>query len=69
MQIVEPGTAAAIRGSPRRADEHPDLVVFDADSHTMRPVRDPVAALVNRAETRDIRAVVHEGRVVYGRLQ
>jgi cytosine/adenosine deaminase-related metal-dependent hydrolase len=45
-----------------------DVVVFDARSPNLRPVRDPVATLVNRAEARDIVAVLREGRVVYGRL-
>lgn len=45
-----------------------DLVVFDAESRNLRPVRDPVATIVNRASVRDIRAVLHEGRVVHGRL-
>lgn len=45
-----------------------DVVVFDARSPNLRPVRDPVATLVNRAEARDIAAVLREGRVVYGRL-
>jgi cytosine/adenosine deaminase-related metal-dependent hydrolase len=45
-----------------------DMVVFDADSPNLRPVRDPVATLVNRADTRDITAVLREGRVVHGRL-
>ena len=45
-----------------------DLVVFDARSANLRPVRDPVATLVNRADGRDVAAVVREGRVVHGRL-
>ena len=43
-------------------------VVFDARSANLRPVRDPVATLVNRADGRDVAAVVREGRVVHGRL-
>lgn len=43
-----------------------DLVLFDARSLNLRPVHDPVAALVSRAETRDIRAVFHRGRLAYG---
>jgi cytosine/adenosine deaminase-related metal-dependent hydrolase len=45
-----------------------DVVVFDATSPNLRPVRDPVATLVNRADARDIAAVLREGRVVHGRL-
>jgi cytosine/adenosine deaminase-related metal-dependent hydrolase len=45
-----------------------DVVVFDARSPNLRPVHDPVATLVNRAEVRDITAVLREGRVVCGRL-
>ena len=45
-----------------------DVVVFDAGSPNLRPVRDPVATLVNRADPRDIAAVLREGRVVHGRL-
>ena len=45
-----------------------DLVVFDARSTNLRPVHDPVATVVNRAEPRDIMAVLHEGRVVHGAL-
>lgn len=45
-----------------------DVVVFDARSANLRPVRDPVATLVNRADGRDVTAVVREGRVVHGRL-
>lgn len=45
-----------------------DLVVFDAESPNLRPVHDPVATIVSRAETRDIRAVFHAGRLVYGEL-
>jgi cytosine/adenosine deaminase-related metal-dependent hydrolase len=45
-----------------------DVVVFDARSANLRPVRDPVATLVNRADARDITAVLREGRVVHGRL-
>ena len=45
-----------------------DAVVFDAGSPNLRPVRDPVATLVNRADRHDIVAVLREGRVVYGRL-
>jgi cytosine/adenosine deaminase-related metal-dependent hydrolase len=45
-----------------------DVVVFDARSANLRPVRDPVATLVNRADSRDVAAVVREGRVVHGRL-
>ena len=45
-----------------------DAVVFDAESRNLKPVRDPVATLVNRAETRDIVAVLHEGRIVHGSL-
>lgn len=45
-----------------------DLVLFDARSLNLRPVHDPVAAIVNRAEPRDIRAVFHEGRLAYGAL-
>lgn len=45
-----------------------DVVVFDARSANLRPVRDPVATLVNRADGRDVAAVVREGRVVHGRL-
>lgn len=45
-----------------------DVLVFDARSPNLRPVRDPVATLVNRADARDIAAVLREGRVVHGRL-
>ena len=43
-----------------------DMVAFDAMSLNLRPVRDPVATLVNRAESRDIKAVFHEGVLVRG---
>lgn len=46
-----------------------DLVVFDARSANLRPVRDPVATIVHRAEPRDIKAVLHEGRVVHGAME
>jgi cytosine/adenosine deaminase-related metal-dependent hydrolase len=46
-----------------------DVVVFDAHSVNLRPVRDPVATLVNRADRHDIAAVLREGRIVYGRLE
>jgi cytosine/adenosine deaminase-related metal-dependent hydrolase len=49
-------------------DKLADVVVFDARSPNLRPVHDPVATLVNRAEARDIAAVLRQGRVVYGRL-
>ena len=45
-----------------------DVVVFDAGSPNLRPVRDPVATIVNRADSRDIAAVLREGRVAHGRL-
>jgi cytosine/adenosine deaminase-related metal-dependent hydrolase len=45
-----------------------DVVVFDRESRNLRSVRDPVATLVNRAEGRDIKAVIHEGRIVHGSL-
>jgi cytosine/adenosine deaminase-related metal-dependent hydrolase len=45
-----------------------DVVVFDARSPNLRPVRDPVATLVNRADARDIAAVLREGGIVHGRL-
>lgn len=50
------------------AGKRADLVVLDAQSSNLRPVHDPVATLVNRAEPRDIKAVLHEGRVVHGAL-
>jgi cytosine/adenosine deaminase-related metal-dependent hydrolase len=43
-----------------------DIVAFDSTSLNLRPVRDPVATLVNRAESRDIMAVFHEGALVRG---
>jgi cytosine/adenosine deaminase-related metal-dependent hydrolase len=45
-----------------------DVVVFDARGPNLRPVRDPVATLVNRADGRDVAAVLREGRVVHGHL-
>jgi cytosine/adenosine deaminase-related metal-dependent hydrolase len=45
-----------------------DMVMFDLDSLNLRPLHDPVASLVNRADIADIRAVVHEGRVARGAL-
>jgi cytosine/adenosine deaminase-related metal-dependent hydrolase len=45
-----------------------DVVVFDARSPNLRPVRDPVATLVNRADGRDVAAVLREGLVVHGHL-
>jgi cytosine/adenosine deaminase-related metal-dependent hydrolase len=45
-----------------------DVVAFDVRSPNLRPVRDPVATLVNRAEARDIAAVLREGLVVHGHL-
>jgi cytosine/adenosine deaminase-related metal-dependent hydrolase len=45
-----------------------DLVLFDVRSPNLRPVRDPVATLVNRADARDIAAILREGRVVHGQL-
>jgi cytosine/adenosine deaminase-related metal-dependent hydrolase len=46
-----------------------DIVVFDGHSPNLRPVRDPVATLVNRADRQDIAAVLREGRVVHGKLE
>lgn len=46
-----------------------DLVVFDARSTNLRLVHDPVATIVSRAEPRDIKAVLFEGRVVHGELE
>jgi cytosine/adenosine deaminase-related metal-dependent hydrolase len=46
-----------------------DVVVFDGRSPNLRPVRDPVATLVNRADRHDIVAVLREGRVVYGTME
>lgn len=46
-----------------------DIVVFDGHSANLRPVRDPVATLVNRADRQDIAAVLREGRVVHGKLE
>ena len=43
-----------------------DIVAFDSASLNLRPVRDPVATLVNRGESRDIMAVFHEGALVRG---
>jgi cytosine/adenosine deaminase-related metal-dependent hydrolase len=45
-----------------------DIVIFDARSPNLRPVRDPVATLVNRADGRDVAAVLREGLVVHGHL-
>lgn len=46
-----------------------DVVAFDVRTPNLRPVRDPVATLVNRAEARDIAAVLREGLVVHGHLE
>lgn len=46
-----------------------DLVVFDATTRNLRPLSNPVASIVNRAESRDIKAVFHAGKVVAGRLE
>jgi cytosine/adenosine deaminase-related metal-dependent hydrolase len=46
-----------------------DLVLLDRRSTNLGPVHDPVAAVVHRAEPRDIRAVLFEGRVVHGALE
>jgi cytosine/adenosine deaminase-related metal-dependent hydrolase len=43
-----------------------DIVAFDSASLNLRPVRDPVATLVNRGESGDIMAVFHEGALVRG---
>lgn len=45
-----------------------DMVMFDLQSLNLRPVHDPVASLVNRADVADIRAVLHEGAPVHGLL-
>ena len=45
-----------------------DLVIFDAESPNLRYGRDPVAALVSRAEAGDVKAVLHQGRLVHGRI-
>ncbi len=52
------------RGLRKRAD----LVVFDSETRNLRPVADPVASIVNRAERRDIKAVFHGGALVSGDL-
>ncbi len=45
-----------------------DLVIFDAESRNLRPLADPVASIVNRAESRDIKAVFNGGALVSGAL-
>jgi cytosine/adenosine deaminase-related metal-dependent hydrolase len=45
-----------------------DLVLFEAGSTNLRPVHDLVATVVNRAEPHDVKAVLHEGRIVHGAL-
>jgi cytosine/adenosine deaminase-related metal-dependent hydrolase len=45
-----------------------DMVMFDLQSLNLRPLHDPVASLVNRADAADIRLVLHEGCAVHGAL-
>lgn len=45
-----------------------DVVVFDKRSANLRPLRDPVASLVHRAEPGDIKCVLSDGKVVHGSL-
>lgn len=46
-----------------------DVVLYDAESPNLRPVRNPLATLVNRAVAADIRCVLVEGRPASGRLE
>lgn len=45
-----------------------DVVLFDAGSSNLRPVRDPVATIVNRAVAADIRCVLVNGEPAVGEL-
>ncbi len=45
-----------------------DVVLFDAGSTNLRPVRDPVATIVNRAVAADIRCVLVNGEPAVGEL-
>jgi len=46
-----------------------DMIVFNLGTLNLRPVHDPVASLVSRAEAGDIQAVLHAGLVVHGVLE
>lgn len=43
-----------------------DLVLVDSTTDNLAPVSDPVAGLVNRATSADIRAVFHSGELAHG---
>ncbi len=45
-----------------------DVVLFDADSRNLRPVRDPLATVVNRAVAADIACVLVDGAPAVGAL-
>lgn len=45
-----------------------DLVFFDATTPNLRPMINPLASIVNRAEAADVRCTMIDGRVVYGEL-
>ncbi|HLE57912.1 MAG TPA: amidohydrolase family protein [Rhodothermia bacterium] len=45
------------------------FIVFDLQTDNLYPARDPLASIVNRADTSDIAAVVHHGSVVFGELK
>ncbi|MDG2111176.1 MAG: amidohydrolase family protein, partial [Actinomycetota bacterium] len=47
--------------------KHADLVLIDSTTENLAPVSDPVAGLVNRATSADIRAVFHSGELAHGR--
>ena len=46
-----------------------DIVLFDADSRNLRPVRNPLATVINRAVAADVRSVLVDGRLASGRLE
>jgi len=43
-----------------------DVIVFDGASPNLLGSRDPLASIVHRAESRDIRGVLSDGSVVHG---
>ncbi|MEM3737395.1 MAG: amidohydrolase family protein [Candidatus Bathyarchaeia archaeon] len=46
-----------------------DLVIIDADAPNLRPLCEPLSALVNRVRPDNVKAVLVGGEVVYGRLR
>lgn len=46
-----------------------DVVLYDATSHNLRPIRNPLATLVNRAVAADIRCVLVDGRPASGQIE